>query len=59
MQNLSDRLAEFRGNRAAQDWSGEIAEAANQSEEQKNATLYKLNQLKEFRELVRRTKGIK
>lgn len=59
MQNLADRLAEFQGNKAAQGWSQEIAEASQQSEAQKDATLSRLNQLKEFRALVRKTKGIK
>jgi hypothetical protein len=59
MQNLSDRLAEFRDNKAAQGWSQELTEASQQSDSQKEATLYRLNQLKEFRALVRKTKGIK
>jgi uncharacterized protein YdcH (DUF465 family) len=59
MQNLSDRLAEFRDNKAAQGWSQELTEASEQSDSQKEATLYRLNQLKEFRALVRKTKGIK
>jgi hypothetical protein len=59
MQNLSDRLAEFRDNKAAQGWSQELTEASQQSDSQKEATLHRLNQLKEFRALVRKTKGIK
>jgi hypothetical protein len=59
MQNLADRLAEFQGNKAAQMWAKELSDVSTQSEAQKDATLARLNQLKEFRELVRRTKGIK
>jgi hypothetical protein len=59
MQNLAEKLAQYQGNKAAQGWSQELAEASQQSEAQKDATLSRLNQLKEFRALVRQTKGLK